>query len=171
MVADAVVAGKSAESMLGATPGKKGGTSVQAKALQFIGPSLDQAPDAEGPQPIAEHRGDDGAVEQREWTPEDYVKMWEDEQGRPMTGPERETIDRGCIGITATNLQGGGNPLNAAIKVFGSFDAAAQLMREKNRARDWASSLPLIGRMFTKKRYVVFAKRTLNFIQVGKFTS
>ncbi len=157
-VADAVVGGRSVESMLGPSPRSEGGKGVQAKVLQFIGPRLDQDPDAGGPQPIEEYKDAAGEVEQRQWKPEDYVRMWQEEQGRAMTPAERETIDRGCIGITAANLQGGGNPLSSALKVFDNFDSAQKLMREKNSARNWFSSLPLVGGLFSKKRYVVFAK-------------
>ncbi|MEM9491333.1 MAG: hypothetical protein AAGC55_19460, partial [Myxococcota bacterium] len=107
--------------------------------------------DAEAPA-----HGEDKGV-QRRYTPEQYVKMWEDEQGRKMTKAERDTIDRGCIGITATNLNGGGNP--PLDEAYGSFDSAHQAMKEQNATLDWMAKFPLIGGLLAgEARYVVFAK-------------
>jgi len=132
--------------------------SVQLKpaseVVQFLGTPLDKdAPSSEPKPAFGEDKG-----KQRRFSPDQYVEMWEQEQGRNMTAAERETIDRGCIGITATNLNGGGNPLAAAEKVFGNFDQAVAYMEDKNRVLDWWSRIPLIGRLVPKERYVMFAK-------------
>ncbi len=156
-VADAVVQGQSAEGLLSAVPGRSGGGGVQAKAVQFIGTPLDQ----ELPEGAADPHFGESKGKQRRYSPDQYVAMWEEEQGRKMTPAERETINRGCIGITATNLNGGGNPLDAAIGCYSTFDKAHQVMTEKNKVVHWASGLPAIGHLFpptSTKKYVMFAK-------------
>jgi Domain of unknown function (DUF4157) len=40
----------------------------------------------------------------------EYIKMWEQQQGRKMTDKEKETLRAGCIGITAVNLGRTSNP-------------------------------------------------------------
>ncbi len=75
-----------------------------------------------------------------------------------MTARERETIDRGCIGITAANLNGGGNPLSSAEKIYDNFDQAHAFMAEKNATLNWMASVPMLGGQVGTKRYVVFAK-------------
>ena len=85
--------------------------------------------------------------------------MWEDEQGRKMTPEEKATIDRGCIGITANNLNGGGNPLDSAEKIFGTFEQAHAAMVKKNETLDWMAKIPIFGSMLAgSARYVMFAK-------------
>ncbi len=122
--------------------------------LQLLGTPLDEeAPDSEPTPAFGEDKG-----KQRRFSPDQYVEMWEQEQGRKMTSAERETIDRGCIGITAANLRGGGNPLDAAEKIYGNFEQAEKYMEEKNRVLDWWARIPLIGRLVPKDRYVLFAK-------------
>lgn len=125
---------------------------VQLKALQFIGAPLGQELPEGAVAPIGEQK------DQRQYTPEQYIEMWEEEQGRPVTAAEKETIERGCVGIVAHNLEGAGNPLDTAVGVFGSFEQAEKLMNEKNAARDWWSRLPLVGQLYSDKRYVLFAK-------------
>jgi hypothetical protein len=154
-VADAVVKGESAEPLL---DGGGGGAGVQKKAVQRIGTPLDQ----ELPEGAQEPAHGETKGKQRRFTPEQYMEMWEEEQGRKMTQAERETIERGCIGITAQNLNGGGNPLGSAEVLFGGFDQAHKWMKEKNAARDWLSNLPIVGKMFSNKRYVLFAKLFLS---------
>jgi len=150
-VADAVVQGKSAEGILDTMSGGSA-SGVQKKAVQRVGTPLGQETPVDAPQPLAETKS------QRKFTPEQYIEMWEKEQGRKVTPAEKETIERGCIGIVAQNLNGGGNPLDSSIGNFSTFDAAYKLMSEKNAARDWWSNLPVVGGMFSNKRYVLFAK-------------
>jgi len=153
-VADTVVRGGNAEALLSemaGTPSAGGAAAVQSKAVQFIGVPLDQAlPEGEK----APEFGEDKGV-QRRWSPEQYIAMWEKEQGRKMTPQERATIDRGCIGITAQNLQGGGNPLDYAEGCWGDFERAQTAMREKNKLLDDAAAA---GQPVDGGRYVLFAK-------------
>ncbi len=44
----------------------------------------------------------------KEYTLDQYIKLWEAQMDRKMTDEERETLATGCIGITAKNL--GGTP-------------------------------------------------------------
>ena len=50
----------------------------------------------------------------REFSVDEYIRMWEREQGRKVTAKEKEIIKRGCVGITEMNLYGekGGKPLD-----------------------------------------------------------
>lgn len=152
-VADAVVRGESAELLLGSVAGSNAAGSVQAQSVQLIGTPLDRALPTGAPVPA---HGEDRGV-QRRYTPEQYVAMWEAEQGRTIMPAERTTIDRGCIGVTAMNLNGGGNPpLDMA---YGTFDQAHQVMTETNATRDWMGSLPVVGgALASEARYVLFAK-------------
>lgn len=153
-VADTVVRGGNAEGLLNEMAGKPGGSgagAVQHKAVQFIGTPLDQ-PLPEGMK-TPEFGEDKGT--QRRWSPEQYIAQWEKEQGRKMNARERETIDRGCIGITATNIAGGGNPLDYAEGIWGDFEHAQVAMREKNKVLDDAAAA---GQPVDKARYVLFAK-------------
>lgn len=149
-VADRVVQGKSAEDLLDpvAGNGKAGGS----QAVQFLGQSLDQ-PLAAGQE--APKYGED-AGEQRRWSPDQYIAMWEKEQGRKITPEERETLDRGCIGVTAMNLHGGGNPLESAEKSYASFDQAHAAMVERNKMLD---QMAASGKPVGKARYVLFAQQ------------
>ncbi|MSP63397.1 MAG: DUF4157 domain-containing protein [Myxococcales bacterium] len=153
-VADATVAGKSAESLLDPYAGASGGgRGVQSKAVQLLGTALDKELPVDAALPAhGEEKG-----KQRKYSPEQYIEMWEKEQGRKVTPQERETIARGCIGITANNLVGGGNPLNYAEKTFGNFDQAHKAMIEGNKTLDSMATMPG-GAMGGEARYVVFAK-------------
>ena len=82
--------------------------------------------------------------------------MWEKEQGRKMTPDERATINRGCIGITAANLHGGGNPLDSAVKTYATFELAPKYMVDHNKLLDEAAKQP--GSTVGPARYVVFAQ-------------
>jgi hypothetical protein len=121
-------------------------------ALQLLGTPLSTPVPGSAPQPFEETPG-----VQRKYTPDQYIAMWEAEQGRPLTAAEKDTIDRGCIGVTANNLNGGGNPpLDLA---FGTFDQAHKVMTEKNATLDWMAGIPIIGGLLAgDARYVVFAK-------------
>ena len=154
-VADRVVQGKSAEGLLSQMTGPAAGrTAVQSKAVQRLGTPLDEElPSGADTPEYGETKG-----KQRRYSIDQYVAMWEKEQGRKMTASERQTIERGCIGITAMNLQGGGNPLNNAEACYGTFDQAYQEMKKKNDSLDWWSKIPIIGNFVSKTRYVLFAK-------------
>jgi hypothetical protein len=150
-VADTVVRGESAEGLLSemAGPAAAGGA-VQQKALQKIGVPLNQdLPEGQAAPAFGEDKG-----QQRRWSPEQYIAQWEAEQGRKMTPQERQTIDRGCIGITAANIAGGGNPLDYAEGTWGDFEHAHKAMKEKNKLLDDAAGEGEIG----PDRYIMFAK-------------
>ena len=149
-VADQVVRGESAEGLLGEMAGGGAGGSVQQKAVQKIGVPLDQAlPEGQEAPKFGEDKGT-----QRRWSPEQYIAQWEAEQGRKMTAQERTTIDRGCIGITAANISGGGNPLDYAEGTWATFEPAHKAMTERNKLLDDAAREGEIG----GDRYIVFAK-------------
>ncbi|HUQ01288.1 MAG TPA: DUF4157 domain-containing protein [Kofleriaceae bacterium] len=154
-VADTVVRGGNAEGILDEMAGPAagaGGAAVQSKALQFIGTPLDQ-PLPEGMK--APEFGEDKGT-QRRWSPAQYIAQWEKEQGKEMTPEQRDTINRGCIGITAANLQGGGNPLDYAEGTWGDFEHAHKAMVEKNKLMDEMSAATDGG--INPARYVLFAK-------------
>ncbi|HYN97269.1 MAG TPA: DUF4157 domain-containing protein [Pilimelia sp.] len=150
----AIVDGSGATAAHGPTTGGPATQSLatQSLALQLLGTPLNAPVPASAPQPIGETPG-----QQRQYTPAQYIAMWEAEQGRPLTAAEKDTIDRGCIGLTANNLNGGGDPpLDLA---FGTFDQAHKVMKEKNATLDWLSRFPIIGGLLAgDARYVVFAK-------------
>jgi hypothetical protein len=154
-VADKVVAGESAESLLSTMAGAGGATgAVQHQAVQFLGKPLDQPLDATDPAPAH----GETAGKQRKYSPEQYIEMWEKEQGRKLTDEEKQTIARGCIGITANNLNGGGNPLDSAEKIYGTFDQAHAAMVERNATIAKLSAWPIINLFIDKTPYVLFAK-------------
>lgn len=123
-VAARVVQGKSSADLLGAG-GSSAGSAVQRSTVQMLGHRLgEELPEgAEAP----EHLDSD---EQRQYSVDQYIKMWEAERGRKMNEQEKKTLARGCIGIVALNLTGGGNPpLDHA---YGSFDQAKKVVDEWN---------------------------------------
>jgi len=138
-VADAVVAGGSAESLLSTMTGAPGDTSAAAEddAVQFVG-----TPPRKG--------------ERRKFTLEQYIAMWEKEQSRRMSPDEKTTLRRGCIGITAVNLEGKGNPIDSAKKVYGDFERAEQHMLSTNKLLDDAAKR--LGTKIDPARLVLFAK-------------
>ena len=147
-----MVAGGNASALLTemAGPGSGGGA-VQSKAVQRIGTPLDQAlPEGQTAPAFGEDKGT-----QRRWSPEQYIAQWEAEQGRKMTKEERATINRGCIGITAANISGGGNPLDYAEGTWGDFEHAHKAMQDKNKLLDDASAS---SGVIDLDRYIVFAK-------------
>lgn len=157
-VADRVVEGKSAEALLSTMAGPEaatGDTALQLMvddAVQFIGTPLDQ-PLPEGAEAPAHG---ETAGQQRRYSVEQYIEMWEKEQGRKMTEREKTTLARGCIGITALNLSGGGNPpLDHA---YASFDGAHAAMKRMNEALDGLRSKPETAAQASGKHAVVFAK-------------
>lgn len=68
--------------------------------------------------------------DQRQWNKTDFHSFWEQEQGRKLTDSEKKTIDRGCIGITANNLEGGGNP--SLKEVYDDFSTALAAVQKYN---------------------------------------
>ncbi len=155
-VADKVVAGESAEPLLSTMAGP-GGTAgaVQQLAVQRLGKPLDQPLDASDAAPAHGEL----AGKQRKYSPEQYIEMWEKEQGHPLNADGKATIARGCIGITANNLNtNNGNPLDSAEKIYGTFEQAHAAMVERNALLDKLAAWPIISMFVDKSRYVVFAK-------------
>jgi len=148
-VADVVVAGGSAEALL-STLGGGGGSGAVQHAVQRLGTRLDHKPPESEPTPAF---GEDKGVE-RQFSLEQYIAMWEKEQGRKMTSVEKTTLERGCIGITAANLHGVGNPLNSAEKKYATFDQAHKYMVDHNKLLSGAKKH---GATIGPARYVLFA--------------
>jgi hypothetical protein len=149
-VADRVVSGQSAADLLS---GVGGGQSLPGAAgVQFLGQSLDKPLDASAPQPA---HGED-AGEQRRWSVEQYLEMWEKEQGRKLTDAEKQTIARGCIGITANNISGGGNP--PLDQAYADFDMAHDAMVKQNQALDQMRTDPRMRARVGNKHAILFAK-------------
>jgi hypothetical protein len=144
-VADTVVQGRSAEAEIGKMVGAPhgSGAGVQTKATQFLGTPLNE----DLPAGAATPRYGEDEGKQRRYSRAQYIRMWQKEQGHKMTPEERKTIERGCIGITANNLAGGGNPLEYAEKIYGSFEQAIAEMKKRNAALGEGEA-----------RYVMFAK-------------
>ena len=74
--------------------------------------------------PVPAYGEDSG--EQRRYSRPQFEAMWEEEQGRKLTFAQKDTIKAGCIGITANNLRGGGDPpLDEVYSTFAKAQAAA----------------------------------------------
>jgi len=99
--------------------------STGGAAVQCLGDPLDK-PLAEGAE-TPEHGETPG--KQRRYSVDQYIEMWEADRGKAMSATEKKTLARGCIGITALNLEAGNPPLNHA---FASFDQAMKLVKEWN---------------------------------------
>jgi hypothetical protein len=78
-------------------------------------------------------QGEAGDHKQRKYSVEQYVAMWEKDRGRKMTPAEQTTLARGCIGITALNIEAVNPPLDHA---FATFDQAMALVKEWNAYLD-----------------------------------
>jgi len=161
-VADRVVAGKPAADLLeqhstkDAGGGDKdgGAKAVQSKAVQFLGTPLGQALPEGAPKPIYGEESN-----QRRYSREQYEGMWEEEQGRKLQPHERETIERGCIGITANNISGGGNPLQSSEANFDDMDFAHKYMEMKNKELSEMRAKPETAHLAPAGgQYVMFAK-------------
>src|SRR6185295_5830943 len=88
-VADKVVAGESAEPLLSTMAGHGGATgAVQHQAVQLLGKPLDKPLDATDPAPAH----GEVAGKQRKYSPEQYIEMWEKEQGHPLSADGKATI-------------------------------------------------------------------------------
>ena len=149
-VADRVVQGKSAEDLLEPYAGKSGGG---VKGVQKLGYELGKPLPEGAVKPQEEH--DD----QRRYSVEQYEQMWEQEQGKKLTDDNKNTIARGCIGITANNINGGGNPLQYAEAVFGDFDQAHKFMEGKNLELKQMRENPKTAAMAPQGQYILFAKQ------------
>lgn len=155
-VADRVVAGKSAEDLIAPfAQGQQGGAhqAVQNKAVQFLGTPLGQKLPEGAEKPVY---GEDH--DQRRYSREQYERMWEEEQGRKLNPQERATIERGCIGITANNIAGGGNPLQYSEANFGDFDRGHKYMQMKNKELHEMRANPATKHLAPEGEYVLFAK-------------
>lgn len=153
-VADRVVQGQPAGDLLAPFAGGAGGDkAVQSKAVQFLGHKLGEALPEGAEKPVY---GED--VDQRRYSREQYERMWEQEQGRQLKPGEKDTIKRGCIGITANNIAGGGNPLQYAQATFGDFDHAHKFMEGKNKELHEMRADPQQAHLAPAGEYIVFAK-------------
>jgi hypothetical protein len=118
---------------------------VQHKSVQLLGESLHE-PLSEGAETPAHGAHDPsssnnaemlppgseeerGSTDQRQYSVEQYVAMWEEERGKKMTDPEKATLARGCIGITALNLEAGNPPLDNA---YDTFEQAMAVVKDWN---------------------------------------
>jgi hypothetical protein len=154
-VADRVVQGKSAEDLLAPFAGGQGeGKAVQSKAVQFLGHELGK-PLPEGA--VTPVYGEDR--DQRRYSREQYEGLWEEEQGRKLKPHEQATIERGCIGITAVNLTGGGNPLDYSEGNFATFEGAHKFMEGRNKELKEMRANPATAHLAPPEgEYVMFAK-------------
>lgn len=94
--------------------------------------------------------------QQRKYDPDQYIAMWEAEQGRKLTPEEKTTVERGCIGITALNLSGGGNP--PLDQCYSTFDKAKSEVDKENARLDLMRQIPIIGSAYQDHVAVLFAK-------------
>jgi hypothetical protein len=151
-VADRVVQGKSAADLL-PSAGTGGDSAVQSKPIQFLGHKLGEELPAGAEAPVY---GEDD--DQRRYSREQYQQMWEKEQGKKLSGGEKSTIERGCIGLTANNIAGGGNPLDHALKVYGTFDQGHAFMAQKNKELHDMRADPKTASSAPEGEYILFAK-------------
>jgi peptidoglycan hydrolase-like protein with peptidoglycan-binding domain len=114
-----------------------------------VGPMTWERLDASRRGPISDAPG-----HRRAYTPAEYEAMWEQEQGRPLTHAEKDTIRRGCIGITANNLHGGGMP--PLDEAYSTFEQAYRTMKARNAVYDWMRQNP--ANIVPAGRYVMFGK-------------
>jgi hypothetical protein len=124
--------------------------------LARMGYRLDKSLPTGAPTPVEDH-----APDQRKWRKTDFYKFWEAEQGRPLNSSEKTTIDRGCIGITANNLEGGGNP--SLVEVYDDFATAQAAVSKYNsgwyRSIPWTSKYVMFGMLFWSNQDPDPAKR------------
>ncbi|HIN85418.1 MAG TPA: DUF4157 domain-containing protein [Myxococcales bacterium] len=145
-VADAVVAGKSSETLLDKLPGSGSSTGVQHKLTnegthtntkpRGTGYPIDEALPADAEAPAY---GEDAGA-QRRYSVEQYIAMWEAERGIKMTAAQKKNLDRGCIGITAINIDAINPPLTHAYATFEQTKAVVDkwntwIERHKNQKR------------------------------------
>lgn len=111
------------------------------RRLLRLGYPLGKALPAGAPTPLTDE------TDHREWRKSDFHAFWEQEQGRKLSAAEKKTIDRGCIGITANVLEGGGNP--SLDEVYDDFNKAHAAM-VKHNSTFWNTYI-------SSTRYVLFA--------------
>jgi len=111
-----------------------------ARRLARIGYPLGKPLPAGAPAPLKDE------PDHREWNKSDFHAFWEQEQGRKLSESEKKTIDRGCIGITANNLEGGGDP--SLEEVYDDF-ATAQAAMVKHNNTWWNQNV-------SSTKYVMF---------------
>jgi hypothetical protein len=111
-----------------------------SRMLQRLGYPLAAPIPSGGPTPLLDE------PDHREWKKTDFHAFWEEEQGRKLSDSEKSTIDRGCIGITANNLEGGSNP--SLTEVYDDF-ARAQAAVVKHNSTWWNTYV-------SSTKYVVF---------------
>jgi len=116
----------------------RGALRSAARRLARMGYRLNVPLPSTAPRPLEDHY-----PTQRKWAKTDFYKFWEAEQGRTLNATEKTTIDRGCIGITANNLNGGGNP--SLVEVYDNFLSAQEAARRHN-----------VGLRPSDNRYVIF---------------
>ncbi len=104
--------------------------------LDELGPAPTPSED-----PIAEALA--GGQATKKWTVEEYIAAWEKKEGRKMTEKERQTVARGCIGITVLNMQQGANPpLNLSFDTFSRAKAVAGALNAILAAQPAIDELP-----------------------------
>ncbi|HRQ40315.1 MAG TPA: DUF4157 domain-containing protein [Chloroflexota bacterium] len=78
-----------------------------------------------------------GSQERNTLSVEAYIDKWEKEHGHSMTEEEKKTLGRGCVGVTALNMEDLGNPdLTNCYDTFAQVWEAAKTMNaflEANR--------------------------------------
>lgn len=93
--------------------------------------------------------------ETRSYSVDEYVTMWEKQQGRAMTDEEKDTLARGCIGVTALNLgQGDINPpLELSFSTFNQAKIVADAINNILKAKPGLSNLGKVvaGNLVLKK--------------------
>lgn len=79
---------------------------------------------------------------------EDYIDRWEKEHGRSMTPEEKRTLGRGCVGISALQMEDLHNPdLSNCYNSFAEVWSAARTMND------------FLAANFPDKKAVIFSKR------------
>jgi hypothetical protein len=116
-------AGNRATARLAAKHMPRGGRAAR-RVLSRLGYRLGSPLPPGAPTPLKDQKG------HREWNKTDFHSFWEQEQGRKLTEAEKKTIDRGCVGITANNLEGGGNP--SLEEVYDDFATALSAVQKHN---------------------------------------
>jgi hypothetical protein len=89
-----------------------------------------------------------GAQERTARPVESYIAKWEQEHGRSMTGAEKQTLGRGCVGVTALHMEDLNNPdLTNCYDTFAQVWEAAKMMNAFLQAN------------FPAKKAIIFSKR------------
>lgn len=106
-------------------------------------------------------------VKQQEFTRVEYTELWEAHQGKSMSEQQLRTLMRGCVGITAANLKGGGDPLDSAVEMYDDLGKAIEALNNKNAVLDWlqnsrngkvAAQWLTKGKPIRSGRFVLFGK-------------